>query len=153
MHCATLPFTVSAFPHMSDSWQPFEWWSWHPAGSGALMSAAASGYRCFGHGQAHWLLLATSRVGHGPWYVKPALVCTFPELAGFWREIRTPGLASPPFFASLRSGQVVFSDCSTPLSPEGISSAACEHSLGGRAGSSHNLLLCVWHEHLSACQH
>ena len=65
-------------PHMSDGWQPCEWQSWHPAGSGALMSAAASG--CWGlatgrHTESYWQLAG---LGHGPQYVEPALVCTFP---------------------------------------------------------------------------
>ena len=66
-----------------------------------------------GHREALPVLLATSRVGHGPQYVKPALVCTFPSWLDFWREIRTPSLASHPSLPPHTQGR-----CSSePLNP------------------------------------
>lgn len=91
------------------------WWVLQPEGVKALATGKCS--------EPSWQLADLVMY---PQYVKPALVCTFPL---------------PPLLASTEPGQVLFSGCSTPLSPKGTSSAACERRLWGRAGSSHNLLL------------
>lgn len=118
MHCATLPFTVSAFPHMSDSWQPFESWSWHPAASRALMSAAVSGYQG----------LATGKHSESSWQIaESAMDCSLSSLPSFSHSPSWPDFGeklgplasppSPPSLLTLKAGAL--QHLLNPLEPRG----------------------------------
>lgn len=101
-------FHSVCFPRMSDSSHPLEWWSWHPAGIDECCSQWVSG---FGHRRAFWILLATSRVGQGPQYVKAFLSLHIP-LTG-WIRLGPPALCP----SSPQSEQVLFSGARVQREP------------------------------------
>lgn len=74
---------------MSHSWQFFEWQSWHPIGSWALMNVGVWG--AWPHGQAHWNLLTNT--SHRPQSFQ-AWLSLHILLAVCISQFRTTGLLS-----------------------------------------------------------